>query len=159
MDLDQASLMTIKPSIHSAQPLMGGIPESMMSPNHLYTTEKISPHPSHLSTTQREKDDSYKTIDNELNDLVKQKNYSNFDISQLAMFDSQRNDKISISKKYQISENRMMCEDIKFVRNYNESIASDENNEELGNEQMNGNLDIKSEQYTVPIPTTNHSEI
>ena len=53
----------------------------------------------------------------------------------------------------------MMCEDIKFVRNYNESIASDENNEELGNEQMNGNLDIKSEQYTVPIPTTNHSEI
>ena len=151
--------MTIKPSIHSAQPLMGGIPQSMRSPNHLYTTEKISPHPLHLSTTQREKDDSYKTIDSELNDLVKQKNYSNFDISQLTMFDSQRNDKISICKKYQISENRMLSEDIKFVRNYNESIASDENNEELGNEQMNGNLDIKSEQYTVPIPTTNHSEI
>ena len=99
------------------------------------------------------------TIDSELNDLVKQKNYSNFDISQLAMFDSHRSDKKSISKKYQISENRMMREDNKFVRNYNESIASDENNEELGNEQMNGNLDIKSEQYTVPIPTTNHSEI
>ena len=149
--------MTIKPSIHSAQPLMGGIPESMMSPNHLYTTENLSTHPSHLSTTQREKDDSFKTTDSELNDLVKQKNSLN--ISQLAMFDSQRNDKISISKKFPISENRMMSEDIKFVRNYNESVASDENDEELSNEQINGNVDIKSEQYTVPIPTTNHSEI
>jgi len=53
----------------------------------------------------------------------------------------------------------MMSENIKFVRNYNESVASDGNDEELSNEQINGNVDIKSEQYTVPIPTTNHSEI